>query len=53
MFSYLASISPVDHRHPLISSQGVDVDFVGVSTAMAFLFGLRKLRQQQLLALLW
>ena len=49
---HLASVASVHHRHPLLSSQGVDVDLVWVSTAMAFLLGLRKLRQQYILALL-
>lgn len=46
MSAHLASIASVDHRHSLFSSQGVDVDLVGVSTAVALLLGLRKLRQQ-------
>lgn len=46
MSAYLASIASVDYRDPLFSSQGVDVNLVGVSTAMALLLGLRKLRQQ-------
>lgn len=50
---YLASVSSVDHRDSLVPSQRVDVDLVGISTAVALLLGLGELRQQQLLALLW
>lgn len=46
MAAHLAAIASVDHRHSLFSSQCVDVDLVGVPTAMALLLGLRKLRQQ-------
>ena len=40
MAAHLASVASVDHRHSLLSSQGVDVNLVGVSTAMALLLGL-------------
>lgn len=50
--AHLASVAPVDHRDSLLARQRVDVDLVGVPAAMALLFGLGKLRQQQVLALL-
>lgn len=50
--AYLAAITPVDHGDPLLSSQRVDVDLVGVPTAVALLLGLGELRQQQVLVLL-
>lgn len=50
--AHLASIAPVDHRDSLLACQRVDVNLVGVPAAMALLFGLGKLRQQQVVALL-
>lgn len=50
--AHLAPVAPVDHRNSLLAGQRVDVDLVGIPAAMALLFRLGKLRQQQVVALL-
>lgn len=50
--AHLASIASVDHRNSFLPGQRVDVNLVGIPAAMALLFRLGKLRQQQVVALL-
>lgn len=50
--AHLASVASVDHRNSLLAGERVDVNLVGIPAAMALLFRLRKLRQQQVVALL-
>lgn len=48
----LATVAPVDNRHPLLACQRVDVDLVGVPAAVALLLGFGELGHQQLVVLL-